>query len=314
MARRWLLPGAVVSCLALSCLQWQWRSAWVLPGGAPSADTSPDVDEPPKLGTFRAAFSWLHNEVILASRTGYPLPLMVGFNLYGNIMLRKESDGRRYPHWIFAWPVGLLVYTYPASAFSEMVFQMVSPRIFGNNQAIMVFSFWFLVIQYCDRFYQFCLRKGVFPLITTWWLADATRVSLLTLERSVTCLPTLSRGFWQAFFWCSIVPVARCIELSSRGITPPKLDVMVPNTLNPWRHPLISMFFVMVGYLLYMAYYTDCGIFEGGLTMTDCGTKNQETYALFVYFACALHLARSWHLLIAEGKVVYGDVFLGKKA
>lgn len=299
MARRWLLPGALLACLALSCLQWQWRSAFVLPGSAPSGDASLDVDEPPKRGVL----GWLHNEVILASRTGYPLPLMFGFNLYGNIMLRMNTpEDRRYPHWIFAWPVGLLVYTYPASAFSEMVFQMVSPRIFGNNQAIMVFSFWFLAIQYCDPFYRFCKRKPVLALITAWWLADATRVSLLTLERSVTCLPTLSRGLWQAFFWCSIVPVARCIELSSRGHTPPKLDVMVPNTLNPWRHPLISMFFIMVGYLLYMAYYTDCGIFEGGLTMTECGSKHQDKYALCVYFACALHLARSWHLFVGAGE------------
>jgi len=311
MARRWLLPGALASCVALWCLQWPWDAAWVLPSSAASTGASPVVDEPPKSG----ALGWLHNEVILASRTGYPLPLMIGFNLYGNIMLRKETPGdRRYPHWIFAWPVGLLVYTYPASAFSEMVFQMVSPRILGNNQAIMVFSFWFLVIQYCDPFYRFCKRPGVFSILTTWWLADATRVSLLTLERSVTCLPTLSRGLWQAFFWCSIVPVARCIELSSRGCLPPgKLDGMVPNTLNPWKHPLISMFFIMVAYLVHMAYYTDCGIFEGGLTMTECGAKNQETYARFVYFACALHLARSWHAIITEGKVVYGDVFLGKR-
>jgi len=34
---------------------------------------------------------WLHYNVILASRNGYPLPLMIGFTLYGNIMLRRES-------------------------------------------------------------------------------------------------------------------------------------------------------------------------------------------------------------------------------
>ncbi|CAK0834371.1 unnamed protein product [Prorocentrum cordatum] len=180
MARRWLLPGALASCVALWCLQWPWDAAWVLPSSA--ARTEGALQSIPPVQLRKPSVFEYQCKVILASRTGYPLPLMIGFNLYGNIMLRKETPGdRRYPHWIFAWPVGLLVYTYPASAFSEMVFQMVSPRILGNNQAIMVFSFWFLVIQYCDPFYRFCKRPGVFSILTTWWLADATRVSLLTL-------------------------------------------------------------------------------------------------------------------------------------
>ena len=45
--------------------------------------------------------------------------------------------------------------------------------------------------------------------LTTWWLADATRASLLFLERAVAEQPVFARGVWQAFVWCGAGPVAR---------------------------------------------------------------------------------------------------------
>mmetsp|Transcript_22941 Transcript_22941/g.51029 ORF Transcript_22941/g.51029 Transcript_22941/m.51029 type:complete len:300 (+) Transcript_22941:60-959(+) len=266
-----------------------------------------EIDEAPAMG---GPLDWLHYNVILASRTGYPIPLMIGFTLYGNVMLRKESGGKPYPNWIFGWPIGLIVYTYPASVFSDLFFQAVPPRILANNMTFFVFSFWFLVIQFCEPVYKFMLRKQVFIVITTWWLADATRVSLLTMERTVSMQPTLARGLWQAFFWCTIVPTSRCIELALRGLPIPKLDQMVPNTVNFFKHPLISMFFLMVSYLMYMAYFTDCNIFatDGtGISMTECGNKHSDVYAAFTYTACVLHLARSFYTLQVEGKLMMGD-------
>lgn len=236
---------------------------------------------------------------------------MIGFTLYGNVLLRRESGGKRYPNWIFGLPVGLIVYTYPASVFSDMVFQARTPGIFGNDKVIFVFSIWYLLIQFCDPVYKFFLRKNIFVLITTWWLADATRVSLLTMERTVTHLPTFSRGVWQAFFWCSIVPVSRCVELGMRGMPIPKLDAMVPNTLNAFRHPLISMWFFMIFYLLYMTFGTDCDIFGTGprhLTMVECGNKHEDVYAGVVYSACVLHLIRGFYSLHVEGQVIFGDM------
>merc|ERR1712232_942381 len=150
----------------------------------------------------------LHS-VILASRTGYPLPLMVGFNLYGNILLRRESGGKRYPSRIFGIPVGLFCYTYAGSLWSELTFQRMIPRSLGNDSILMVYLFWYFVIQYCDPVYKFLTEKRAFIFVTTWWLADATRVSLLTLERGVTKAPpgTFAAGIWQALFWCAAPPV-----------------------------------------------------------------------------------------------------------
>merc|ERR1719333_1106263 len=78
----------------------------------------------------------VHEHVILASRTSYPLVLMIGFNIFGNVLLKRESGGKGYPTWIFAWPVGLLIYTYASASFSEMVFQNISPTIFVNSQVL----------------------------------------------------------------------------------------------------------------------------------------------------------------------------------
>lgn len=268
---------------------------------------SAEIEDP----IISTPLDWLHYKVVLASRTSYPFALMIGFTLYGNLILRRESGNKRYPNWIFGWPVGFIVYTYPASVFSDMVFQAVSPRIFSQDRVVFMYSFWFLLIQFCDPAYKFFLRKYVFIIITTWWLADATRVSLLTMERTLDYMPTFSRGMWQAFFWCTIVPVARCVELAMRGMPIPKLDAMVPNTLNAFRHPLISMFFMMVAWLLFLGYMTDCDIFgnnEGSLTAVECGHQHKEVYAAFVYLACVLHLVRSFYYLHIEGKVVFGEI------
>mmetsp|Transcript_60943 Transcript_60943/g.145228 ORF Transcript_60943/g.145228 Transcript_60943/m.145228 type:complete len:297 (-) Transcript_60943:111-1001(-) len=268
---------------------------------AAAAPDAPNKDGP---------LGWLHYDVILASRTGYPLALMIGFTLYGNVLLRRESRGARYPSWIFGWPVGLICYTYAASFMSEIVFQGISPRCLANDNILFVYTIWFCLIQYCDRVYDFFLRKPIFVLITTWWLADATRVSLLTLERAVTTAPSIAKGVWQAWFWCAVAPLVRCLELAMRGEKIPKLSDIQPNTLNAFKYPLVSMFLIMLAYFFVLVNFTDCNILgkEGALTMTECGNKYQDIYAAFVYTACILHLVRGfWGL--QEGKVYFGEAF-----
>lgn len=292
MARRWLLAPVLLLAAVLWLSPWQTGRAFVA-----TADGT-DLAQPEK------AHSVFHNKILIAARTGYPVQLMLGFCLFGNISLRISSDHKRYPNWIMGLIWGLLIYTYPASAFSEIVFQGISPRIFGNNTALKVFSTWFLLIQYVDPFYEFCRSKHAMIWITTWWLADATRVSLLTLERAVTCLPTLSRAMWQALFWCAIAPTVQCIEIAARGNKPPSWDAKVPNTLNLLKTPVLTMFLIQVGYLLYLMHCTDCNIFGGGLTMTECGDKYQDVYCAFTYLACIINLTRSYlpHLTSGEKK------------
>mmetsp|Transcript_45268 Transcript_45268/g.120061 ORF Transcript_45268/g.120061 Transcript_45268/m.120061 type:complete len:275 (-) Transcript_45268:63-887(-) len=243
------------------------------------------------------ALGWLHG-VVVASRTTYPLPLMVGFTLYGNILLRRDSGGKRYPSWIFGVPVGLICYTYAGSLFSEIVFQGISPRCLGNDNILIVFCMWYVLVQHCDPFYKFCTQPRPFILINTWWFADSTRVSLLTLERAVTNAPsgTFAKGIWQAWFWCAVPPIARCIELGVRTETLPKLEVLQPQSLNAFQYPLVSMFFVMMAYYFTLANLTDCDIFaEDGISAEECGARYSNVYAGFVYLACGLHLARGFH-------------------
>lgn len=91
-------------------------------------------------------------------------------------------------------------------------------------------------------------QKHVFVWLTTWWLADATRASLLFLERAVAEQPVFARGVWQAFVWCGAGPVARLvrrqdvygmtvcaeIEKSIRGHPVPTLE----QAMHPAMHPL----------------------------------------------------------------------------
>jgi len=252
---------------------------------------------------------WLHYNVILASRNGYPLPLMIGFTLYGNIMLRRESQGKRYPSWMLGWPVGLIVYTYPASVFAELMMQGITPRVFGNDRVLFFYTFWHFVIQRFDKFYEACCHKYVFIFLTAWWLADATRYALLTMERCVTQTPTLGKGIWTAFFWCGIVMIVRVMELTLRGFPARRLEDMVPNTPNVLKSPLLTMWTTMVLYLLYLAYGTDCDIFsKDGINAIECGNQNETVYAFATYMASIIHIARGFYMLNVGGKEVFGDM------
>merc|ERR1719436_716812 len=115
---------------------------------------------------------WLHYRVIIASHTGYPIALMLGFNCFGNVLLRKECGGRPYPNWLFGYLLGFVCYTYPSAVFSDLVFVSDVPRAMANNNILMIYTFWFVVIQTCEPVFRFLTQKHVFVMLTTWWLAD----------------------------------------------------------------------------------------------------------------------------------------------
>mmetsp|Transcript_47702 Transcript_47702/g.85884 ORF Transcript_47702/g.85884 Transcript_47702/m.85884 type:complete len:314 (+) Transcript_47702:48-989(+) len=262
---------------------------------------------------FKGPLGWLHYDVILAARTSYPLALMSGFTCYGNVLLRKESGDKPYPSWLFGWLLGMVCYTYPGAIFSDLLFVPNAPlRAMTNNNILMCFSFWYIVIQNSEKVYRFLCGKHVFIWLTTWWLADATRASLLFLERAVTHQPVLARGVWQAFIWCGAGPVARLIEKSIRGEPVPSLDKVQPNTLNFLKYPLVAMFWNMIFYLCYLAYATECNLFskDAPMTMVECGNKYQDFYGACVYGPCLLHLGRAYYAMYSQGgQVIFGDGF-----
>ncbi|CAE7408959.1 ftsH [Symbiodinium necroappetens] len=124
---------------------------------------------------------------------------MIGFTCYGNVVLRKESADKPYPSWLFGWLLGMVCYTYPGAVFSDLLFVPNAPlRALTNNNILLWFSIWYLLIQNSMWVYKSLQQKHVFIWLTTWWLADATRASLLFLERAVAHQPVFARGVWQA--------------------------------------------------------------------------------------------------------------------
>mmetsp|Transcript_62058 Transcript_62058/g.134670 ORF Transcript_62058/g.134670 Transcript_62058/m.134670 type:complete len:313 (+) Transcript_62058:74-1012(+) len=305
MARSRTLP----LCLLAAALVASWYS----PNPAPSAflaGTGDALIEGEATPGF-APLDWLHYKVILASHKGYPMALMIGFTAFGNVLLRKECGGKPYPNWIFGWPLGFICYTYPSAVFSDLLFVRDSPRAMSNDNIFFWYTFWFIVIQNSEAAYNFLTRRHVFIILTTWWMADATRASFCFLERAVAHQAVFARGIFQCFVWCSAGPLARLVEANIRGVEKiPKLDQIQPNTANPFKYPLVSMWMLMVAYLLYMTFLTDCHIFskaEGSLNMVQCGQKHEEVFAAGVYLACGLALARAYWSM--GGQAFWGETF-----
>lgn len=282
-------------------------TAFLASAAAPPAPAAPasvvEEEEEEEIPGGFTLLNWLHYKVILPSRKSYPVALMLGFNCYGNVLLRKECGDKPYPNWIFGFPLAFICYTYPGAIFSDLIFVNDAPmRAMSSDSVFIVFTFWFVVIQNSERVYRFFLRKHVFLFLTTWWLADATRASLCFLERTVSHNPVFSRGLWQAFVWCAAGPIMRVAEACIRGKAPPPLDKLQPNTFNAFKYPLIAMWMLMVLYLIILGFFTDCNIFgKGGLTMVQCGDRYEDLYAAFVYIACLLHLGRGYYSMYTNG-------------
>lgn len=271
------------------------------------------VTEEPSSSSFFNPLSWFHNDVMIASHSGYPTELMFGFTAFGNVLLRKECGGKPYANWLFGWLLGFVAYTYPGAVFSDLTFVAGAPiRCMSNNNILYFYTMWFLLVQYVDAVYTFFLNKHVFVVLTTWWLADATRASLCFLERAVATNPVFARGIFQAFIWCGAGPIARLIEKGIRGEAMPQLDKLQPNSMNAFKYPLVAMWLTMVSWLVFLGFFTDCNIFgndEGPkLTMVECGAQYHDLYAYFVYVSMGLNIARNYHGLLGIGQK---DVFFG---
>jgi len=258
--------------------------------------------------------SYLHNDVMIASHSAYPWELMFGFTAFGNVLLRKECGGKAYPNWLFGWLLGFVAYTYPGAVFSDLTFVAGAPiRCMSNNNIVFFYTMWFVLVQYVDAVYNFFLNKHVFVILTTWWLADATRASLCFLERAVATQPVFARGIFQAFIWCGAGPIARLIEKSIRAEPLPQLDKMQPNSMNAFKYPLVAMWMTMVSWLVFLGYFTDCNIFGNDdgpqLSMVECGAKYDDMYAIFTYVSMALNIARNYHDVLGIGQkgVFFGD-------
>merc|ERR1719436_1028872 len=258
---------------------------------------------------------WLHYKVIIASHTGYPIALMLGFNCFGNVLLRKECGGKPYPNWLFGYLLGFVCYTYPSAVFSDLVFVQAAPmRAMSNNNILMIYTFWFVVIQNSEKVYSLLTQKYTFILLTTWWLADATRAAMCFLERAVTQQAVFSRGVFQCFVWCSAGPIMRVAEASIRGAKVTPLEQVQPNSLNAFKYPLVAMFMIMMSYMVFLWKFTECNLFEkDGLSMVECGKQNDDVYAAFVYLSCLLHIARSLYSLYGTGdhKMIFDHCMCG---
>jgi hypothetical protein len=242
------------------------------------------VDETPAI---RTPLDWLHYEVILKSRKSYPVALMIGFCCFGNVLLRKECGNKPYPNWLFGFPLAFICYGYPGAVFSDLFLVPDTPRAMANDNIVLIFAFWYLVIQNSKAVYEFLCHKHVSIFLFTWWLADATRAALCFLERAVAHKPCFAAGVFQCFIWCSAGPLVRVVEANIRGAPTPPLDKLLPNSLNALKYPLVMMWMTMFAYLLYMMFLTDCNMFGEGekLTMVECGDKHEDVYAFLVYLS-----------------------------
>lgn len=314
MPRARLLPWILLALAAVVAFLGSLRgaglpspAAFVAAGGTATEEVQ---DAAPG---YKGPLDWFHYEVILASRKSYPLTLMVGFNLYGNVLVRKECGDKRYPNWLFGFLATFVCYTYPGAVFSDMFFVDHTPmRAMGNNNILLVFTFWFCIVQYSERFYRFCLQKHVFVFLTTWWLADATRASLCFLERAVTHHPVFAKGIWHSFVWCAAGPLVRVVEIGVRGMPVPPLGKLLPDSFNPFKYPLVMMWAGQVFWLIYMTLFTDCNLFakEGALTMVECGNKHETLYGAIVYVACFMHIGRAYYGIFTGAGPIFGDMCL----
>eukprot|EP00929_Paragymnodinium_shiwhaense_P114406 TRINITY_DN8278_c0_g1_i1.p1 TRINITY_DN8278_c0_g1~~TRINITY_DN8278_c0_g1_i1.p1 ORF type:complete len:353 (-),score=31.02 TRINITY_DN8278_c0_g1_i1:540-1598(-) len=257
---------------------------------------------------------WLHYDVMIKSHSAYPVALMIGFTCFGNVLLRKECHGKPYANWLFGYLLGFVCYTYPGAVFSDLTFISGAPiRCMSNNNVLLCYSIWFILVQYVDLVYKFLNNKHVLVILSTWWLADATRASMCFLERAVDAQPVFARGVFQCFIWCGAGPIARLVEKGLRGEPLPPLCKLQPNSLNAFKYPLVAMWMTMFSWLVYLGYFSGCNVFgtDDGprIGMVECGAKHDEMYALLTYFSCGLNIARNYQGVLGMGQkgVFWGD-------
>lgn len=241
-----------------------------------------------------AFLHFFHHKVVVASHTTYPAQLMFGRILFGNILLRKACDGNRYPSLLVGYALGFVCYIYPSAIATDVVLLGEPARTMGNNAILLLYTMHFFIIQSFPSIYRFLTRPFPFALLNAWWLADATRGSLVFLELVVSQHAVFARGIFHAVLWVSAGPILGILEARVRGGQPQHLEEALPNSMNVFRYASISSLFTMLFYLLYLTWFSDCNMFgRGGLTMVECGKQYDGLFAGLVYLNATLHLARS---------------------
>lgn len=275
--------------LSLGLLAFSCHTCLTTSSFSPSIETVPV-----EVSSFPLSFlSLFHNDVILAARKSYPLPLMLGFSCYSNVFFRRECGNKPYSHFLFGFPVAFAAFAYPGAIFSDLTLHN-PPRMLHNNRLLFVFTAWFVLIQNSDRVYNFLSKRTVLIILTTWWLIDATRGGLCSLERAVSASEAyFSRGLMQVFVWCTVGPILRQAEAIVRGGSRNASEFMAMNSLNAFKYPTLSMFLILILWLIYLGVFADCNDVLGRrLTMVECGDRHRQKYAILVYLQGALHVAR----------------------
>lgn len=240
--------------------------------------------------------SALH-EMILRARDEYPLPLIMGFTCHGAVLAWKEGLLSPGSSLIFTSFLAYFCYTYPSSATSELVLQGKSPGSVFNTHVFLCF-FSFVILLRTSRLFQRLVQVDfVFLIIQTFWLLDATRCSLVTLERNMerktndwTFFSCAGATVWSAAVWCCAPYLWRAVEKNVRGIKPPRFRELLPNSLDVIRFPLIMTFVAIIFYSFVLKYYL-CP--ESNLSYKQCGDKHPLFYAWTVYTVVIVHLIRS---------------------
>eukprot|EP00931_Biecheleriopsis_adriatica_P076812 TRINITY_DN50483_c0_g1_i1.p1 TRINITY_DN50483_c0_g1~~TRINITY_DN50483_c0_g1_i1.p1 ORF type:complete len:332 (-),score=40.34 TRINITY_DN50483_c0_g1_i1:96-1091(-) len=298
MSRSYLISTAFLLAGAFLLLQLFDRSQSAV---AFSSVGSEEIEAP-----SRSLLSYLPlYELTNRGHTGYPIPMMFGFTCRGNVELRKACGGKPYPSWMLGFLLGLICYTYPANVMSDALFAPGVLRGLSNNNILMCYSFWFVLVQSSERLYEVLISKHVYVLLTVWFIWDASHASLCFLERAVSPplgTPVFSRGLFQCFVWCCAAAILGSAEKAIRGVPIPKLEALIPNHMDIFGHPTICMFWGMVFYMLYLVQFTDCGVFQqGGKSLFECGVEHPDLYTMCHYVPMALHVLRSYRGSAASG-------------
>lgn len=285
--------GRLLALLSLGAVG-AWLARWSV---GPSTFLQADDDS---IAATWWPVHWVHHQVVLASHTGYPVPFMIPFNLYGNVLLRKACGGQRYPTWLFGYILGFLCYTYPSAILSDVLFVMETPRAMSNDYVLVIYTVCFVVIQNCDTVYCFLVQPRAFSFLFTLWLADSTRASICFLERAVTHQAVFARGVFHAFVWVCAGPLFRMVEARIRGGVVHSFDEVQPDSANFFRYPLLGLLATQLFYLIYISYFTPvCDIFaeDPTMTMVECGQLHNGLFAGIVYFTVLLNFVRFFRIM-----------------
>lgn len=263
------------------------------------------------------------NTLSTEGRTGYPLPLMVGYLICG--MYRFTRENPRKPGSGFTL-VGLLSrfflsfvsYAYPCTIACDFLVLGVTPKIFFNFEALSIWAALFFMTQILE--YTRVLEIFVVQLVCRLiWTADMVRAMYLTIERADTLgstgvgatdssgYPTAGSEFSRIaqMVWCGLVWL--CAPTLFRqhlfGLVAPSRA----SAANTW--PTLFQICSMVGYCLYVV-FVKCASSgggggwgssssSGGSGVSDCAASEPSAFGEMILVSVLVHF--SWEMAMMGG-------------